>query len=235
MAGDLAADEWRASRASDEENAEREMRQFVWCLPVVPQKWEQTSLEHAELAKRIMDLARGQVPADTQYLTAAVDIGKYLIHWIVVAWRENATGHIADYGRIEVASDHLGVEQAILVALKQFREQVMAGWPVNEPTAKLRVPDQVWIDAGYMSEVVYAFCRQEGARFKPAVGRGAAQQHRQWYNRPTSTGAIVKHLGEGFHINALPAERLHLVEVDSDHWKTWVHQRLAHRLARTGR
>src|SRR4051812_20474185 len=47
-AGDLAADEWRSSRAPDEENAEREMRQFVWCLPVVPSKWQETALEAHE-------------------------------------------------------------------------------------------------------------------------------------------------------------------------------------------
>jgi len=43
-AGDMAGDEWRASRAPDEDNAEREMRQFVWCLPAQPLKWNQVSL-----------------------------------------------------------------------------------------------------------------------------------------------------------------------------------------------
>ncbi len=222
--GDLAADEWRASHASDEENAEREMRQFVWCLPTLPVKWEQHSLEHTEIAKRVLNLARGQVPQDTRWLTAAVDIGKYLLHWIAVAWQPNATGHVVDYGRIEVASDDLGIEQAVMVALKQFRDQVLAGWPMEGSQPK--VPDQVWIDCGYMTPVVYAFCRQEGSRYKPVVGRGAAQQRQQWYNRPTQTGSIVRHIDEGFHINWLPPERLYLVEADADHWKTWVHQRL---------
>ena len=49
-AGDLAADEWRASRAAEQELAEREMRQFVWCLPVEASKWSQTPLEIMELA-----------------------------------------------------------------------------------------------------------------------------------------------------------------------------------------
>ena len=78
-----------------------------------------------------------------------------------------------------------------------------------------------------MTPVVYAFCRESGKRFRPAIGRGAAQQHRQWYNRPTSTGALVKRIGEGYHVNLLRAERLYLVEIDADHWKTWVHQRLS--------
>ena len=43
--GEIAADEWRASRSADEENAERELRQFVWCLPVVPSKWEESGLD----------------------------------------------------------------------------------------------------------------------------------------------------------------------------------------------
>lgn len=36
-----------------------------------------------------------------------------------------------------------------------------------------------------------------------------------------------KHIGEGFHFNLLPTGRLHLGEIDADHWKTWVHQRLS--------
>ena len=225
-AGDLGGDEWRASRSPDEENAEREMRQFVWTLPILPQKWEQTALEVAEITARITALPRGQVPAGVKWLTAAVDIGKYLLHWVVVSWGENATGHVVDYGRIEVASDDLGVEQAIFVALKQFRDQVAQGWTLSGGVATPKIPDMVWIDAGYMTEVVYAFCRQEGKRYRPAIGRGAAQQHRQWYNRPTQTGSIVRLIGEGFHINWLPAEKLFLAEVDADHWKTWVHLRL---------
>jgi hypothetical protein len=78
-----------------------------------------------------------------------------------------------------------------------------------------------------MTPVVYSFSRETNNGFLPAVGRGAGQQHAQWYNRPTRTGSIVKQVGEGFHINWLPAERLHLIEVDADHWKSWVHQRFA--------
>jgi hypothetical protein len=92
----------------------------------------------------------------------------------------------------------------------------------------------VWIDAGYMTPVVYTFCREAGQRFVPVIGRGAAQQHRQWYNRPTRTGSIVKHLGEGFHLNWQPTEKLHLGEADADYWKTWVHQRLSTPLGSPG-
>lgn len=96
------------------------------------------------------------------------------------------------------------------------------------------LPVQVLIDSGYMSEAVYAFCRESGERFRPAVGRGAGQQHRQWYDRPTQTGSVVRYIGDGMHANWLPAEQLLLVEIDSDHWKTWVHQRLSTPLEKPG-
>ncbi|MFQ5668331.1 MAG: terminase gpA endonuclease subunit [Candidatus Binatia bacterium] len=234
-AGDFAADEWRAARAGDEEHAERAMRQFVWCVPVAPTEWPQVALDASELVARTIDLPRGVVPTEATWLTAALDPGKYLAHWIVVAWSPGGNGHIVDYGRIETPSEDLGVEQAVLTALREFEEIVTTGWPIGVPSGAHLVPAEVWIDAGYMTDVVYGFCRGKvNARFRPAVGRGAAQQRSQWYNRPTRTGAKVKHIGEGYHINYLPAQRLHLVEVDADHWKTWVHQRLRTPLDKPG-
>jgi phage terminase large subunit GpA-like protein len=232
--GDLAADEWRASRSADEENAEREMRQFVWCLPTVRSKWEETSIKAHELASRIAPLARGIVPNSAEQVTAAMDLGKYLCHWIVVAWSSQAVGHVVDYGRQEVATDDLGVEQGLLVALREFKSLVQEGWPRGSTDGERVLPQQVWVDAGYMAPVVYAFCREAGERFRPAIGRGAAQQRKQWYNRPTKTGAIVKQIGEGYHVNRLPAEKLLLCEIDADYWKTWIHQRLSTPLGSAG-
>lgn len=225
-AGDLAAGEWDASHAHDEDNAERAQRQFVWCIPVESPRSSILSFEHRELASRILPLRRGILPADTQQLSAAMDLGKYLTHWVLIAWREGATPHVVDYGRIEVPSQELGVEQALMVALRQFREQVLAGWPKDQDPRELKLqPGQVWIDAGYTTDVVYTFCRESGARFRPSVGRGALQHRQQNYHRPTSTGSIVQLIGQNFHYALLP-EQIHLVEVDADFWKSWVHQRL---------
>ena len=232
--GDLGAEEWKASRTVDEENAERKRRQFVWCLPVVPTKWTDAEIEVHELAQRTAHCPRGVVPENTEFLTAAMDLGKYLNHWVVVAWLPGPFAHVVDYGRIEVATDSLGVEQATMVALREYRNLITQGWPVGVVGGQAMPPRFVLIDAGYMTDVVYAFCRESGNRFLPSVGRGVAQQHQQWYNRPTQTGSIVKFLGEGFHINWMPQENMHLVEVNADHWKTWVHQRLVTPMSQEG-
>jgi phage terminase large subunit GpA-like protein len=239
-AGDFAADEWRAARAPDEDNAEKELRQFVWCIPVAPSKRDETALLAEQIVLRQRNLPRGLVPAGADMLTAAIDLGKYLTHWMVVAWSAGATPHIVDYGRIEVAAADMGVEPALLVALRQFRDMILGGWPVstdgsaNDDTPKPMCPQQVWIDAGYMTPVVYEFCRESGVPFQAVVGRGAAQQRAQYYNRPTSTGSVVKQIGEGYHLNHIQAERQKLAEVDADHWKTWAHQRLSTPLDQPG-
>ena len=41
-------------------------------------------------------------------------------------------------------------------------------------------------------------------------------------------------MDEGFHINWLRAQHVYLAEVNADHWKTWVHQRLSTPLGKPG-
>ena len=71
--GEIAADEWKASRAADEENAERERRQFVWCLPLAATKWTDAQLVEHEIACRVANVPRGIVPPNTEHLTAAIE------------------------------------------------------------------------------------------------------------------------------------------------------------------
>jgi hypothetical protein len=110
-------------------------------------------------------------------------------------------------------------------------ELVEPGWPQE---GKAKVPDVVFVDVGYQTKVVYAFCREVGERYRPAVDRATDQQHRQWAGRAAQTGSVVKHVGEGYHASWLPVAQLHLIEVDADHWKTWVHQRLSTPLSSPG-
>jgi phage terminase large subunit GpA-like protein len=225
--GDLAADEWRAVRAADEENAEREMRQYVWCVPIVSSREDAISLEIADIMARAVGMPRGIVPQQARWLTSGLDIGKFLVHWVVVAWHEDATSQILDYGRIETACDDLGVEHAVLTALRQFRDTTANGWPIGIAEGqKTKTLDFAWVDAGYLPEVVHAFCRETGTPFHPAVGRGGTQPRRLGFARPAPGQSEVQQIGEGFHVCWLPAEGLHRVDVDADHWKSWVHQRL---------
>jgi phage terminase large subunit GpA-like protein len=183
-----------------------------------------------DLAARVSAWPRGIVPPGIKHLTMGVDLGKYLIHWIIVGWGQGATAYVVDYGRLEVASTDLGVEHALVVAMRELRDLVRAGWPVAGGTVEQRRTvhcDGVWIDAGYMSEAVYAFCRESRSPFLPYVGRGAEQQRSMHYRRPTSTGSVVRKIGQNYHLSSIHGEQVQLVEIDADFWKTWVHERLS--------
>jgi len=227
--GELAEGEWKAARSGDGDSAEKEQLQFVWALPHEPEALDVTKLEVHGLQRRTREIARGVIPELAKTLTIGFDVGMYLCHWVAVAWLDGATGYIIDYGRVEVATQELGVEKGVLLALRDFREAVVAkGWPVGAVGGQARLPDQVWVDAGYQTDSVYAFCRETpGQRWRPAVGRGHGQQRIQSYMRPKTTGNLVRFIGEGYHLTLLRKERLHLAEVNSDQWKSWVHQRLS--------
>jgi phage terminase large subunit GpA-like protein len=227
-AGDVGIDLWRAARAVDEENAERELCQFVFARPYVPPDIEHTPLDAETLQRRVRTYRRGMIPEKAMHLTIGVDLGKRLGHYAVIAWLPGASGHVADYGRFDIPSDDVGVGRATLVALREFRDQVLKGWPVL--TGGIKLPDCVWIDAGWaeQTDAVYAFCRESpGELFRPLIGRGAGQQFRQRYDRPKKTGALVRRIGEGYHISWQRTTRILLVEVNVDYWKSWVHERLA--------
>lgn len=225
-AGDLAGDEWRASRAVDEDIAEREMRQFLWAIPVAPQTEATSEVVAHEITTRTLPIGRGFAPKTAERITIGCDLGKYLNHWVAVAWSPGATGHVVDYGRIEVATPDLGVEAATLQALHVLRDLADSGWIIGPDEGERHAADLVVVDAGYQTPVVYAFCREAGSRFRPAVGRSSTQAPTHYRGGPKTTGAVVSKIGEGYHLARLRTERLELVEVDADHWKTWTHSRL---------
>jgi phage terminase large subunit GpA-like protein len=225
-ASTLGAKEWLAPRSEDAENKELELRQYVWTLPQEPDKWEDTPLTFQAILERTVDLGAGIVPAWAEVVTVGIDLGKFLCHWIGTAWSADGTGQIFKYGRVEVASDLLGVERALALALEEFRDTCEQGWP--DESGAMRLPNQVWIDCGFMPDTVCAFVRSKGgARYRPVRGLGGGQEAGQHYGRPKSTGNVVVHLGDGYHVVKDKQRRCYVVDVDSDQWKTWAHRRLA--------
>lgn len=225
-AADIAADEWRAVRAADEENALKELLQYIWCTPYTPPRIEAANLTVDGLLGRTAPPGKGSIPEGTEAITVHVDLGKYLAHWLLVAWTAGGGGRIADYGRFEIATDDLGLEPATLLALREFRDVVAAGWPRMH--GERAVPDVVTVDAAWNPDPVYAFIREsDGDTWFPTLGYGQNQTKRRLYTAPKKKGKIVVHLGERYHLVQDEGVRCYVVHVDSDHWKSYAHQRLA--------
>lgn len=229
-AGDVGVDEYNAAAALDEDDAEKEIRQFVFALPYKPPIEVDVPLTYQHVVARgsTTILTKGLIPEWAHAITVGVDLGKWLCHWTAIAWLTDASGHIFDYGQFDVPSDQFNEDLAITLALKTFRDDVTeAGWPVQGSTT-VRRADMTWIDSRYMGKSVHAFIADAATdrrRYYAAQGASVTQTKAQFYNRPKKTGAIVKHLGEEFHISQLP-RGLYVVQVNADYWKSRVHKSL---------
>jgi len=223
---EIAAKEWAAKHAtSGEEALERELCQFYWAVPWQSPDYDATPLDFHQVRRRFAyrRYTKGVVPEDTEQFAMAIDLGKRFCTWTLGACRKGCRRHIIEYKTFEVPSDSMEVKRALLLALEQFRDDViLEGW--HCPDGEIRVPQVVFIDAGWNGDVVYEFCRQKksGARFRPAIGYGLSQLFRRFrtYRKPPKTGTEVKLIGEEYHVLWVPSERLFRVDFNADNWKT---------------
>lgn len=237
-AADLGAEEWRAKRRANRQNAERELRQWVWCLPDIPLQLDLTPLTEEAVLQRQSAWKRGIVPDDALGIAIGVDTGKRRLHWVALAVRLAGCA-VIEYGEQSVESDRLGVTPALKAALAQLRQYWSQGW--RSPAGKIWTPQQVWIDSGYWQHTdgVYEFCAAANAKlepgqeiYRPSKGYGEKQKGIGRYSTPRRRDSDCLYLGNQYHLSRVRrAGRLLpgvvLVHVNADGWKSEVHQRLA--------
>lgn len=174
-------------------------------------------LTAGKVASRISGLLQGEKHPNTEHITVGLDIGKYYSHWAKIAWHGNAIGHVVDYGVMETpgmmtADSKAAVINALLPALLQWRIDILAGSPV----------DFCLVDSGDFTDAVYEFVRQAGGT-PFAAAKGWAN------NRITMPKERTKDRipFQQAYASHLPSERLWLYNVNTEHWKQWVHERFA--------
>jgi phage terminase large subunit GpA-like protein len=200
--------EWQAAR-SESPDDEKALRQFCWAVPVEPDQVDLSLTDWTHVLSRQGNWQRGAIPEDAELITCGLDLGQHLCHWTATAWRLERTPHILDYGVLEVSSVELGVERAILLALRDFRERIInAGW-------NGRRPKRTFIDAGNWQDTVYAFIRETGGQVFPCKGFGEQQVR---HNR------VLDQLG--WDKEPQPQSGVILVKLLADRWKTAVHNAL---------
>jgi phage terminase large subunit GpA-like protein len=238
-AGDIGMDEWKAEfKEADKLKAEITIRQQDHTEPAPNPEEDLTSLDYQVIAKRQEPgLRRGTVPEGTDFITVGIDMGKWRCYWNATAWRRDRTGVVINYGVIVVPTDAMGMERGQTVALREFREEVfMKGWP--DERGQLIVPKIALVDAGdgNMDTTVHAFCNEPDSRgkFYASKGHGISQEglKGRYYDRPAGTAGIVAQ-GEKWRLQMI-AGKGQLLEFDADHWKSWLHGRLAAKMNEPG-
>jgi len=234
--GLIGEKEWAAVNSDDNDDNERELCQFFWAIPYKPPKWDVATLTRDGVMSRINKIPRNVVPDDTEKITMQIDLHKFLAYYAIVAWREDASSQIIDYGMFDIPSEQLSVEVAMLSALCEFRDQGGKAEFITEG-GKKRQLDQCWIDAGYKGEVVYEFIkskRTDANIWRPSIGLGSGQYKGKNYYEPKKKGKSVRYIGQRYHVSLDSGRGVFVVSVDADHWKLRAHEALATPPGRSG-
>jgi hypothetical protein len=188
---------------------------------------------------------RREIPADCQFVTAFIDVGGRLLHWMVVAWADDFTGYIVDYGVFPeqaedyVVSDHAhpwlgslypnadlaGQLNAALEALTNGPQGILSREWARDDGALLRV-GKCFIDANWSEStpIVRSFCRQSAhsAILMPSHGQGLGANKKAFEAFDKRDGW---RLGLGWAIPPTKGKaRPHLL-FDTNYWKSFVHDR----------
>jgi len=198
-----------------------------------------------EIAEKVSGLAHAKVPLACDKITIFIDIQKALLFYTVVAWAEDFTGAVVDYGawpdqhrRLFSLSDanptiqsmfpKAGFEGGLYAALKALTDDYLGREWEREDGAVLKI-ERALIDAnwGASTDLVYQFCRQSvySGVIYPAHGRyvGASSIPMTEYRKQQGDK-----LGFNWMMPSVKGKRaIRHVIFDSNFWKTFVHARLA--------
>jgi hypothetical protein len=225
----VAGEEWNAQRAEDEVVAERNLLQMQWVRPQKSSTREVTEFDEDKVMRRtIKALARGICPDDTECVTVGCDVGLRICHWLAVAWRPGGSPHVLTYDVIEVPSSIMSPEEAIKVALRDWRDEHLAhGWQLR--TGKIYSSVNC-VDARYYPEPVLSVCEESGEEWIGTQGYGATQRRPR--GRTTKTKVIE--YGEDYNLVELESNRRRVLEVNSDRWKSFAAARMVTPLGQAG-
>jgi hypothetical protein len=203
---------------------------------------ERWVLTKEEIGNKVSGLARGIVPLWATQLISAVDIQQELLYWGIVAWGEGFTGQVVSEGAwpeqnskwfdaadppnpLSRLYPDRSPEDRLAIALRGLLDNLSGQVFQREGGGEKRI-DSIIVDTGYQSEVVHSVVRSTpyAASVYPAKGRGVTADQKPITEWKQEAGELV-----GWHWRLTPANNKasRLLMFDSNHFKTFVHQRLA--------
>jgi len=213
--------------------------------PLPETEGDTDQLTAEQIAAKTNGHARGEVPLGASHLTMFIDVQGKLLFYTVVAWEDEFTGYVLDYGTypdqqrgyftlreaqktLGRAAPGTGLEGAIYAGLEKLVGASLSRRWRRDDGAELQI-ERCLIDAnwGQSTDVVYQFCRQSdhSAVVMPSHGRyvGASSIPFSEYKRKRG-----ERIGHHWRIpNVHGRRQVRHVLIDTNYWKSFVHSRLA--------
>ncbi len=213
--------------------------------PLPEVKASDNELTTDQIAGKLNRIERQLVPIGASHLTMFIDVQATLLFYSVIAWEDDFTGYLVDYGTypdqrrtyftlrdaratLAHATKAGGLEGCIYAGMERLTADCLSREWRRDDGAMLRI-EKCLIDAnwGSSTDVVYQFCRQSqfAGIVMPSHGRfvGASSQPFSEYKR--KPGDRVGHNWRIPNVHGKRAVR-HVV-YDTNFWKTFIHARLA--------
>ena len=195
-----------------------------------------------EIAARVNGRPAGRVPSNTHTLAAYIDIQQRCLFYLVAAWSEDFGGAVVDYGtwpdqrrdyfslrdaRRTLALKYPragGVEGAVQAGLADLVAHLLQlRWTRDDQAAQTL--DAVWIDSGWLTETITDFVRAQNSpviRATKGLPIRAANKPFSEYNQKPGDRA-----GHHWRIPAPRGRDVPVVQIDTNHWKTFIAGRLS--------
>ncbi len=188
---------------------------------------------------------KGLIPIGASHLTMFIDVQGKALFYTVVAWEDDFTGYVVDYGTypdqgrpyftlreiqktLGRAAPGTGLEGSIYAGLEKLTGDYLLRQWRRDDGAMLKI-DRCLIDAnwGQSTDVVYQFCRQSdhSAIVMPSHGRyvGASSVPFSEYKRKRG-----ERVGHHWRIPNVQGKRqVRHVLIDTNYWKSFIHARMA--------
>ena len=219
----------------------------------LPEDTEDDSLMSVdEIAGKVNGLAHNRVPLTCDKLTMFIDVQKALLFYVVIAWDDNFSGFVIDYGAwpdqhrrqfsladatptIQSTFPKAGFEGTLYSALDALTKDYLGREWEREDGAVLKI-EKALIDAnwGQSTDIIYQFCRQSvhAGVLLPSHGRyvGASSKPMTEYRKQPGD-----RLGLNWMMPNVAGKRaIRHVIYDSNYWKSFIHARLAVQLGDKG-
>lgn len=214
----IGMEEWQASQREDNETAITTIKQQVWAIPAKVEKVDKTELTQGVIRGsdssyrgRVTGQCRGELPANTQCLTVAIDIGLRFLPWSVCAHVANQS-HRPDYGFHETPMpDVVGEETAIKSGLRELLKRLD-----NEYDVAIGL-----VDCGNWPDWVIETVLEFKGRGLWLPSRGVPQYRHPYSDDQKKTKIPPQHSQDQWYYDPVRG----VVNFDADWWKHRVHGR----------
>lgn len=216
-----------------------------------------TMLTVDQICEKISGYLRNEIPPDTEYVVAGVDVQLHALYFLVLALSSDFTPTEVDYGAWPKQPTKYFTYTSIPVKIDQIKVE---GVPLSrrKPEARLRYALEALvnndlmlrkferddgsemeicrclIDYGYYKNVVFKFVRESPhkARLYPAKGEGRGADQKLISEAKPKPG---ERIGEEWIIPKADSKRsVRFVHFDSNYWKTFAHDRISTPIGESG-